>query len=147
MSGGFKAWNINELALSLSAVQLDGGGYADDEVATMEWAEDLYSVYVGADKSVTRSRNNNFVALVTLRYAQTADANDRLSALFHADLRLPNGGGAGVFVMRDTEGRLLVTAEKAWITGLPAPKMGKTVQVFEWKIQLADASSSFFGGR
>jgi len=143
----FKAWNINELAMSLSAVPLDSGGYADDEVFGLEWAEDWYTVYIGADGEATRARNNNFMATATLRYAQSSGTNDRLSALLAADILLPNGGGAGVFVARDTEGRLVVTSERAWIMGPPAIKLGKTVQVYEWKITLADARGSFIGGR
>lgn len=144
---GFKAWNINEVACSLSAVPLDAGGYAEDEVFSVEWTEDWYSKYVGADGEVTRTRTNNFGCVATLRYAQTADANDRLSALLAADLALPNGGGAGVFALRDTEGRTVMMAEHAWIIGPPAIKFAKTVQVYEWKVDVANARGSFFGGR
>lgn len=145
--GGFKDWNINDVAISLSGVPLDAGGYAEDEVVSMEWSEDWHSKYTGADGEVTRVRTNNFGGVVTLRYAQTADANDRLSALLAADIVLPNGGGAGVFSLRDTEGRSLLFSERAWIMGPPPLKLGKTVQVYEWKIDLADARASFFGGR
>lgn len=144
---GFKAWNINELAISLNAVPLDAGGYAEDEVLTIEWGEDWYTKYTGADGEVTRARTNNFGALATLKYAQTADANDRLSAILLADLALPNGAGAGVFLVRDLEGRLVVTAPRAWVVGPPPLKFAKSVQVYEWKIDLADARGSFFGGR
>jgi hypothetical protein len=144
---GFKAWNINEMSLSLNAVPLDGGGYAEDEVLTIDWTEDWFSMYVGADGEVTRVRTNNFSALATLKYAQTADANDRLSAMLTADIAVLNGAAAGVFNARDQSGRLLVTSARAWITAPPAIKIGKTVQVYEWKINLADARTSFFGGR
>ena len=144
---GFKAWNINDLALSLNAVPLDAGGYAEDEVFTLEWGEDWFQKYVGADGEVTRSRTNNFGAVATLKYAQTADANDRLSAILQADVLLPNGAGAGMFMARDVEGRLVVQAQRAWVMGPPPIKLAKTVQVYEWKIDLADARGSFFGGR
>jgi hypothetical protein len=144
---GFKAWNINDMALSLNAVPLDAGGYAADEFVSVEWEEDWYALYRGADGEVTRSATNNFGAMVTAKYAQTADANDRLSAMLQADVLLPNGAGAGVFMLRDLEGRLVITAARAWIVGPPALKMAKTVQVYEWKIALADARGSFFGGR
>jgi hypothetical protein len=144
---GFKDWNINDVALSLSAVPLDGGGYAEDEVVSVEWGEDFYTKYKGADGETTRVRTNNFGCVVTLRYAQTADANDRLSAILQADLALPNGGGAGVFSMKDIPGRTIILAERAWVMGPPAVKFAKTVQVYEWKIDLDDARASFFGGR
>jgi hypothetical protein len=144
---GFKTWNINDVAISLNAIPLDGGGYADDEVVTVEWSEDFYQKYVGADGEVTRSRTNNFGATVTLKYAITADANDRLSAMLAADLALTNGGGAGVFMMRDLIGRTIITAPRAWIVAPPGLKLAKTVQVNEWKIDLADARASFIGGR
>jgi hypothetical protein len=144
---GFKAWNIKELNISLNAVPLDGGGYAEDEVLTIDWTEDWYNKYVGADGEVTRTRTNNFSATATLKYAQTADANDRLSAMLAADVAILNGAACGVFMARDLAGRLLVTSARAWIIAPPAIKLGKTVQVFEWKIDLADARTSFFGGR
>lgn len=144
---GMKAWNIRDLALQLNAVPLDGGGYAEDEVMTLEWAEDQFLAYVGADGEVSRSNTNNGLATVTLKYAQTANANDRLTALHLADLALPNGAGAGVFQARDRNGRLVVLAQRAWVMGLPGVTLGKTIQVFEWKIQLADARGTFLGGR
>lgn len=142
-----KAWNIRDLAISLCAIPLDGGGYAEDEVMTLEWAEDQFLPYVGADGEVARSNSNNGLSTVTLKYAQTASANDRLSALHTADLALPNGAGAGMFSARDKHGRLVVMSERAWVMGLPPLTLGKTIQVFEWKIQLANARPSFFGGR
>jgi hypothetical protein len=143
-----KAWNIRDLSLSLNAVPLDGGGYAEDELMSLEWAEDQFTTYVGSDGEVSRASTNNGVATVTLKYAQTANANDRLTALHLADLALPNGAGAGVFQARDKQGRLVVLSNRAWVKGLPPLTLGKTIQVFEWKIELADARlTSFIGGR
>lgn len=145
---GMKSWNIKDMSISLNAVPLDDGGYADDEVMTLEWAEDQFSVYVGADGEVTRANTNNGLATVTLKYAQTAAANDRLMALLRADLALGNGAGAGMFSARDAYGTTAVGAERAWVMGYPALSVGKTVKVREWKIQLADALTlSFIGGR
>jgi structural protein KPP10_ORF10 len=144
---GFKAWNINDLAISLNAIQLDDGGYGDDEVFSLEWDEEQFADFTGADGEVSRYNTNNFKATATLRYAQTASANDRLSAILQADLLLPNGGGVGVFSVRDPHGTLVVLAERAWITGFPAVKLGKAVSVNEWTIRLADARATFIGGR
>lgn len=144
---GFKAWDIKDLTISLNAVPLDEGGYAEDDVFSLEWAEEQFTVYVGADSEVSRAPTNNFVATATLRYQQTSGMNDRLTGLLQADLALPNGAGAGVFSVRDKEGSLLVFAERAWVAGYPELKMGKTVQVYEWKITLANARASFIGGR
>jgi hypothetical protein len=144
---GFKAWNINELAISQNAVPLDAGGYAEDEVASFEWDDDWFKKYTGADGEVTRASTNTFGGVLTLKYAQSADANDRLSALLKKDVLLPNGGGAGVLMLRDLYGRLVLTGPRAWIMGPPPLKMAKTVQVYEWKIDVADARGSFFGGR
>jgi hypothetical protein len=144
---GFKAWDINDLAINLNGIPLDQGGYADDEVMTLEWEGDFFEDFIGADGEVTRSNTNDFRATVTLRYAITADANDRLSALLQADLAAPNGAGAGIFTARDKEGRMIITSERSWIMGYPQVKGAKTVQVNEWKIRLANARASFVGGR
>lgn len=146
--GQMKAWNIRDLVLNLNGVPLDDGGYGDDEVMSLEWAEDQFVPFVGADGEVARANTNNGMATVTLRFAQTAAANDRLSAILQADLALPNGGGAGIFVARDKPGRLVVSAARAWVMGYPSSTLGKTIKVFEWKIQLADALPlTFIGGR
>jgi len=144
---GFKTWNINELSINLDGVPLDTGGYAEDEVFSLDWGEDWYTKYVGADGEVVRTRTNNFSATVTLKYAQTADANTRLSGLLTTDIATLAGVAAGVFAAKDTAGKLLVTSPRAWIVGPPGIKLGKTVQVYEWKIDLANARASVFGGR
>lgn len=145
---GFKAWNIRDLCISLNAVPLDDGGYGEDEVMALEWAEEQFTAFVGADGEVSRAVTNNYMATVTLKYAQTAAANDRLSALLRADLLLPNGAGAGVFAARDRNGRLVIGAERAWVMGYPSVAAAKTIQVNEWKIQLADGfTTTFVGGR
>jgi hypothetical protein len=144
---GFKAWNINDLAVSQNAVPLDSGGYGEDEFLSVEWSEDWFASYRGSDGECTRTRTNNFGAIVTLNYAQTADANDRLSAILNADLLLPNGAGAGVFNARDMQGRLVLSSPRAWVVGPPTITLGKTVQVYAWRIELADVTGSFFGGR
>lgn len=142
-----KSWNIRDLAISLNAVPLDDGGYAEDEVMVAEWDEEQFTVYKGADGEITRAATNNGLMLITLKYAQTAAANDRLSALHIADLAAPNGAGAGMFMSRDTYGRSVIKGERAWVTGFPNTTWGKSVQVMEWKIQIADARMSFYGGR
>lgn len=40
-----RAWNIKDLAISLNAVPLDDGGYAEDEVMTLEWDEEQFAIY------------------------------------------------------------------------------------------------------
>lgn len=142
-----RAWNIRDLAISLNAVPLDDGGYGEDEVMTLEWQDEQFTTYVGADGEVSRANTNSGVATVTLKYAQTAGANDRLNALLATDLASPNGAGAGMFKAADTFGRIVVRSDRAWVSGYPGLALGKTIQVIEWKITLADARGSFIGGR
>lgn len=142
-----RAWNIKDLTISLNAVPLEGG-YGEDEVMQLEWEEDQFTAYVGADGEVSRAATNNGLATVTLTYAQTSPANDRLSALLKADLLATNGAGAGMYQARDLNGRMVVLSERAWVMAYPSVTLGKTIQTIEWKLQLADASlGSFIGGR
>lgn len=147
MANKMRAWNIKDLAISLNAVPLDDGGYAEDEVMTLEWEEEQFGVFKGADGEISRYSTNSGLAMITLKYAQTAAANDRLMGLLLADTTIPNGAGAGMFSSRDLFGRTVVTSERAWVNGYPNVTFGKTIQVVEWKIQLADARMSFIGGR
>lgn len=143
-----RAWNIRDLAISLNAVPLDDGGYGEDEVMALEWAEDQFTAFVGADGEVSRASTNNGLATVSLTYAHTASANDRLTAMLKLDMATPNGAGAGMFTARDQNGRMVVSAERAWVMAYPSVTLGKTIQTIQWKIQLADASiASFIGGR
>jgi Protein of unknown function (DUF3277) len=142
-----RAWNLKDLTLTLNAVPLEGG-YGEDEVMALEWEEDQFVAFVGADGEVSRADTNNGLATVTLTYAQTSAANDRLSALLLADKAAPNGAGAGLFQARDVNGRMLVMSERSWVMGYPNVTLGKTIQTLEWKIQLADAMmATFVGGR
>ena len=143
-----RAWNIKDLAISLNAVPLSDGGYGEDEVMALEWEEDQFTAYVGADGEVSRAATNNGLATVTLIYAHTAAANDRLTALLKADIAATNGAGAGMFQARDVNGRMVVQSERAWVMAYPSVTLGKTIQTIEWKLQLADAAfGSFIGGR
>lgn len=142
-----RAWNIKDLAISLNAVPLDDGGYGDDEVLTLEWEEEQFEVFKGADGEISRSSTNSGLAMVTLKYAQTAAANDRLMALLNMDIGTPNGAGAGMFSARDLHGRTVIMSERSWVNGFPNVTLGKTIKVNEWKIRLVDARGSFIGGR
>lgn len=143
-----RAWNIKDLTISLNGVPLSDGGYGEDEVMSLEWEEDQFTAYVGADGEVSRAATNNGLATVTLTYAHTAAANDRLTALLKADLAATNGAGAGMFQARDLNGRMVVASERSWVMAYPSVTLGKTIQTVEWKIQLADASiGTFIGGR
>jgi hypothetical protein len=143
-----RAWNLRDLVLSLNAVPLEDGGYGEDEVMQLEWEEDQFVAFVGATGEVSRAATNNGLATVTLTYAQTGAANDRLSALLRADMLAPNGAGAGMFTARNLNGRLVVQADRAWVMGYPGVTLGKTIKTFEWKIQLADAlMGTFIGGQ
>ena len=143
-----RAWNIRDLQISLNAVPLEGG-YGEDEVMSLEWEEDQFTAFVGADGEVSRAQTNNGLATVTLTYAHTSPANDRLTAILKLDLVTPNGAGAGMFQARDSNGRMVVSSERAWVMAYPSVTLGKTIQTLEWKIQLADAGTiaTFIGGR
>lgn len=142
-----RAWNIKDLAISLNAVPLDDGGYGEDEVMQLEWQDEQFTTFVGADGEVSRASTNSGLATITLKYAQTAAANDRLMALLIADTSTPNGAGAGMFNARDKQGRTVVLSDRSWVNGYPGLTFGKTIQVIEWKITLVDARASFIGGR
>lgn len=141
------SWNINEFAVNLSGLPLDGGGYPEDEVFTLEWDDELYTLTKGCDGSATRESVNSHSAIFTARYVQTAVANDILNGLMQTDLLLPNGGGAGMFLGKDLHGRMMVQSPGSYVMARPKMAWGKKVQVVEWKIQLPDARGTIFGGR
>lgn len=142
---GFKEHDARDYSIVLSGVSLTSG-YADGEFFTIEWDTDAYTDKIGTDGEVTRSRTYDERATVTLKYMNTSECNDRLSALHKLDKAAPNGAGAGPLMIRDREGRAVYTAERAWIAKQPSVSGDREATSREWKLRAAELIS-FHGGR
>lgn len=118
-------------------------GFADGEVISVEPQSDDFTEFVGADGEVTRSKSNNNLHLVTIRLSQTSDSNDILMGFSIADKK--SNAGVVPFLIKDQNGRSLISAEQAYIKRRPNMGMGVETGTREWIIALPDPDF-FVGG-
>jgi len=134
---GFKIYDPDQITIVAMGIPIDKG-YADGEFVTLDNVEDAFTMKVGTDGEVTRSKTNNKTAIVTLKLMQSADANTALSALHNLDLAAPNGAGVGPLLIKDRSGTSLWAASKAWIQKPPAVSLDREATPREWQIACAD---------
>lgn len=106
------------------------GGYAEDNFIEVDFLEESFTIYIGADGEASRALNRNQSAEIKIRLAATSYSNDTLSAI-HALDRL-TGAGAGDFRMEDGNGTSIAHASSAWIKKPPSTAYGKKIGEREW---------------
>ncbi len=135
-----KIFDAKEVTLIVCGIPLDSG-FADGEFLKIEQNSEDFTMVVGTDGEVTRSKTNDRTAKVTVRLMQTSDGNAALSALNVKDLAQNNGAGIGAFLVKDrTSGTIKYTASSCWISKPPSVSFDKVATVREWEITVADLS-------
>lgn len=130
-------YDANQVTIAISGIPITGG-FADGEFLTIEPSEDGFTEVVGTSGEVVRSKTFNRTATVTLRFLQTAEANDFLGSLYETDYAAPNGAGIGAFAVRDLNGTALYTAPNCWIKRRPTATFGREATEREWVIMVDD---------
>lgn len=120
-------------------------GYADGTMVSIETAEDLYALTVGADGKATRVRSQNLSGSITITLMQTSLSNDLLFAAFQADQQTP-AAGVSEFQLKDANGRDLVHAANAWVKKLPTLEYGKEQSNREWVLESDRITYQAMGG-
>ncbi|NIM20432.1 MAG: DUF3277 family protein, partial [Candidatus Latescibacteria bacterium] len=110
-------YNPDRVTLILGGIIIDG--FADGQFVEVEMNNDAYALTVGTDGDGTRAKSNDRSGTITFNLMMSSATNDALSALHNLDLNSPGGDGVVPFLMKDLEGRTLVTAERAWIRRFP----------------------------
>lgn len=128
-----KTYDADQVSVAIAGIPIDGG-YADGEFVRIENNEDAFTMVVGTDGKVTRSKTNNHTATVTLILMQSATANAALSALYNIDINAPNGAGIGPLLIADQGGTALYTAAKCWIQKPPNVSFDRAATPREWVI-------------
>jgi hypothetical protein len=132
-----KVYNADEVDIAVGPVLVDSG-FADGEFLRIEQESDDAEDVVGSDGEVSVSRTNDSRANVTILVMQTSDSNDGLSALSALFKTAPGGAGGIVpIVIRDKNGRTLVTGANCWVGRAPDRSFDRTAQANEWKIRVA----------
>ena len=105
-----------------------------------------FSVKVGADGEVTRTRMHNDVRTATVTVMQTSEVNQRLSALYNADRRGVNGEGVGVFFVQDrVTGSVDLTFAKSFISQDPDVVLEPEATTRDWTFILTDGEVNHNG--
>lgn len=117
-------------------------GFAD-ELMTIEYNEDAYTLTVGSRGHGARAKNANKSARITLTLLATHEDNDYLMSLAAADEL--SGNGAVPFLHKDNRGTTLNSAATCWIVKVPAQAYNKEVGTRQWILE-TDELIAFVGG-
>lgn len=114
-------------------------GFADGQFLNIVGNADLFSDAVGSDgDDITRTKNNDQRATITLSLMQTSDSNDVLDAIANSDQIAPNGAGVFDILIRDRgTGRAMYKADGGWINKQPDAAYDRTPQPRAWTIRVA----------
>jgi len=118
-------------------------GYAEDSFIKIEMSTEAFTMHIGGDGEVSRTRNVDRTGKVTVKLKQTSDSNDILSAFYTADITSLQGYLP--IIVKDNAGRTVAAGSSAWIQKLPDTEFGKEVGEREWILDVADLDY-FVGG-
>lgn len=137
MADALKIYDADQISIVMIGIPVTGG-FDDGEFLTIEADSEDFTVKVGTDGQVTRSKTNNRVAKITIKLMQSSDANAAFSALNNLDRSNSNGAGVGPMLIRDRGGSTLYTASKCWIMQPPDVSFDREATAREWVFQCAD---------
>ena len=120
-------------------------GFSESTMAKFEFDSESMSDVAGVDGEVSRSKNMDRRAKLTVSLMQTSDTNDLLSAMYNAQRLATNGDDVAALRVEDLNGRLVISGPESWIMDTPKPSYGKTASEYEWVLRIANAEA-FFGG-
>ena len=102
---------------SQSVTMVFGGklitGWADGDFVKVAFNEDAVMLTMGTDGIGTRSFSRNYSGTVEITLMASSPSNDYLSSVYVADQQ--SATGVLPFLLRDSSGSTLVTAEDMWI--------------------------------
>ena len=117
-------------------------GFADGDFITAKYDEDRYSMKVGADGEVARSKTASRTGTIEIVLSSSSAANTELSDLFL--LSLVGGFDDAIPVtVADLSGNGLVNVGAAWLKSAPDFVRGKEVSEQTWTLQAADMAITY----
>lgn len=138
-----KFFDPKQFPIVFGGVQMDGFG--ESTMCKFEYDTESFSDVVGVDGEVSRSKNMDRRAKLTVTLMQTSPTNDLLSAMYNAGRAGVNGADVAAVRVEDLNGRLVISGPEAWIMDTPKATYGKSAGEYEWIIRIANAEA-FFGG-
>lgn len=133
MVDSVKPYDADQVTVNFGGLPIESG-YADGEFVRIEQQEDSFTVVVGTDGQVSRSKTNNRYTVATILLMQTSEGNAILSAAHNLDLELSNGASIVPLFIRDRQGLSLFTDPNAWIIKPPDVSLDREATSREWPI-------------
>jgi hypothetical protein len=120
-------------------------GFADGDAATLAFSGPAWLTKVGADGRVTRSKNLDRTAILTVRLTKGSEVNSVFSALHNKDYNSTNGAGVAGTMIKDGQGTTLIEGEESFILGPPDETIAAQPGPREWKIFISKLSGIWGG--
>lgn len=120
-------------------------GYSEDSIVSIERSAETFTMYTGADNTMTRIYNANTSAKITLALTQTSASNDILSLLHENDVAALNSDSMFAIQIKDNSGRSNYFSDNAYIGVVPNSAFSNAMNHRDWVIHAADLHT-FIGG-
>jgi hypothetical protein len=137
-----KTYDPKKIDIIFAGIRI--GGFADGTFLKIAPKSPRFTSKSGVDGEVTRSRMHDTRRDVEFTLMQTSETNDRLSAVFKADVDSVNGEGVGAFMVQDRNGSTLIEGT-AYITTDPDAEFAGEAGPRVWKLELVEGSATHGG--
>lgn len=138
-----KVFDPSQFNIVFSGVTM--AGFSESTMCKFEFDSESMGDVVGVDGEVSRSKNMDRRAKLTISLMQTSDTNDLLSAMYNSQRLSSNGADVAALRVEDLNGRLVISGAESWIMDTPKPTYGKTASEYEWVIRIANCEATFGG--
>lgn len=126
----FTNYNPDQVILTFAGLQIQG--FADGSFVKVKPLSPGFTSKAGADRLVSRSRQNDPRVQITITLMKGSASNTALSTIHEADLDAPNGSGVAPFSLTDLNGDSSLQATYAWIEQAPEDDYSKEEGECEW---------------
>lgn len=141
MSGTVKTYDPARVVPTFAGRLISG--FAEGTFIKVARNGDTFTVHVGSDGEVARSRSRNKSGQVEFTLMQGAASNDMLSAQLALDELA--GTGAGAFQLQDFNGTTLLIAPAAWVKKLADAEYGNEAGNRVWVLELGQLEGTVGG--
>ncbi len=127
-------YNGNDVAVIIGGLEMSGFG--DDDFVSIENESDDWSDSVGVDGEVTRSKQNDRRATVTITVKNSSPVNTLLDGMRKADLL--TGLATVSILIKDLRGDATYFCRQAWIMRAPDTTFSRDAGDREWAFRCAE---------
>ena len=114
------------------AINLGQGAAASEEGITVEPANDINNLMVGADGTPMHSLSADKSGTITVRLLKTSPVNKKLSALYALQTAAPSTHGQNTITVNTTQGGDVITCQQCAFQRAPSLTYAKDGGTNEW---------------